>query len=86
MGNIARQFRRNHNIHPKREPTERERKMLQALRSAAAVLKEYAKGENWVKTEKGMLWAGEGDGPDLAEMALGVKTAPRPEKQPEEGG
>ncbi len=84
MGNFARRLRRSHDINPRRPPTDRERKMLQALHSAALVLKEYAKSENWVKTEKGMVWAGEGDGPDLAEMALGAKAAPKPENKPEE--
>jgi len=55
-------------------PTPREAKMLQALHSASFVLKQYANTSNWTKTEAGMpVWLGEGDGPDLAQMVIGVK-------------
>lgn len=69
-------------------PTPREAKMLQALQSASFVLKQYANGSNWADTSRGFLWVGEGDGPDLAKMALGVKKKPAPaeaENKQEEG-
>lgn len=56
-------------------PTPREARMLQALQGASFVLKQYANTSNWTKTEAGMpVWLGEGDGPDLARMAMGAKT------------
>ncbi len=62
-------------------PTPREARMLQALQGASHVLRQYANTSNWTKTEAGLpVWLGEGDGPDLAQMSLGVKTAP---KEPE---
>ena len=54
-------------------PTERERKMLSALQGASHVLREYAKGSNWALMDGKSIWLGEGSGPDLAEMVLGVK-------------
>ncbi len=62
-------------------PTERERKMLSALQGASHVLREYAKGTNWALMEGKSIWIGEGSGPDLAEMILGVKQAPKPEQK-----
>lgn len=64
-------------------PTERERKMLQALQSASHVLREYAKGTNWAEMEGKSIWIGEGNGPDLAEMVLGVKKKPVLEQKAE---
>ena len=62
-------------------PTPREARMLQALQSAAHVLKQYADGSNWADTTRGSLWVGEGDGPDLARMSLGVKAKPNQEEK-----
>jgi hypothetical protein len=62
-------------------PTPREARMLQALQSAAHVLKQYADGSNWADTTRGSLWVGEGDGPDLARMSLGVKAKPKQEEK-----
>lgn len=54
-------------------PTPREAKMLQALQGASFVLKQYANTSNWTKKDGMPVWLGEGDGPDLAQMAMGVK-------------
>jgi hypothetical protein len=66
-------------------PTERERKMLQALQSASMVLKQYANGSNWANQDGKIIWLGEGDGPDLAQMVLGVKAALKAEQKLKEG-
>jgi len=76
MSGIARKMKRQNGIGY--SPTPREARMLQALQSASYVLKQYANGSNWADTARGFLWVGEGDGPDLAQMALGVKKAPAP--------
>lgn len=83
MSGIARRMKRQNGIGY--TPTPREARMLQALQSASYVLKQYANGSNWADTARGFLWVGEGDGPDLAQMALGVKKAPMAEPaEPEE--
>ena len=50
--------------------------MLGALRTASKVLSQYAKGSNWGVVEGRTIWLGEGDGPLLAELALGTKKDP----------
>lgn len=72
MSGFARKMKRQNG--PGYSPTPREARMLQALQSASHVLKQYADGSNWADTTRGSLWVGEGDGPDLARMSLGVKT------------
>lgn len=82
MSGIARRMKRQNGIGY--TPTPREAKMLQALHSATYVLREYAKGTNWALMDGRQIWIGEGNGPDLAEMALGVKKQPKaPENEKE---
>lgn len=50
-----------------------QRKILNALRSTAVILKQYATGSNWALVGDRSIWIGEGDGPELAEKALGIK-------------
>ncbi len=88
MSGIARKMKRQNGIGY--TPTPREAKMLQALQTSAHVLRQYANGSNWADTARGFLWVGEGDGPELALKALGVKKAPtaepaEPANETEEG-
>ncbi len=83
MSGLARKFKRQNGLGY--SPTDRERRMLQALQTAAMVLKQYANTSNWTKTESGMpVWLGDGDGPDLAQMSLGTKAVPKPKQKPGE--
>lgn len=88
MSGFARKMKRQNGVGY--TPTPREAKMLQALHSASYVLKQYANTSNWANIDGRTIWLGEGDGPDLAAMALGVKKAPtaepeEPAKESEEG-
>ncbi len=82
MSGFTRKFKRRNGVGY--SPTDRERRMLQALHSAAFVLKQYADGNNWAEMDGKSIWVGEGKGPDLAVMALGKKTATKPEPKAEE--
>ena len=70
MSNFARKFKKQSSYEPPKEV-----KMLNALRTAAHALQQYAKGTSWaIESETGRVyWLGDGDGPKIAEDALGIK-------------
>ncbi len=81
MSNFARKFRRQHEL-PK--PSENEQKLRAALATAARVLTQYAKGSNWATDGERTYWVGLGNGPELAERALGFKPEDDPSWKPKE--
>ena len=68
MSNFARRFKKQASYEPPKEV-----KLLNALRTAAYALQQYAKGTSWaIESETGRVyWIGDGDGPSVAEDALG---------------
>jgi hypothetical protein len=79
MSNFTSRFKKQQGL-PK--VSENEKKLRNALGTAAQVLMQYAKGSNWADMDGKCIWLGEGQGPDLAEKALGIKKDTTPDWKP----
>ncbi len=83
MGKAARRMRRlgqsNKRTAEATADTASRPRLINALRSAAVVLKQYADESNWVVMMGGspdtpeIRWIGKGNGPELAQKVLGIK-------------
>ncbi len=77
MGKIARRMRRlgqsNKRTAEATADTASRPRLLNAIKSAAIVLLQYANEENWTSKDDRSIWLGAGNGPELAQKVLGTK-------------